>query len=987
MTSGGKLAGFFGFDSVRIEKTWTEEDVTLLKMIGEIFVNALERKKSWEMLQKAHDQLEMRVRERTNELSKANVLLKDEITEHKKAKAELQKYEILISEISDLPYICDTKGNIVFVNYMFNKLTGHKREEFLGKSFAPLFDEESQKIAIDVYKRTLQGESPQYELYFKETGVLCEYKNHPLKDESGKIIGIIGTARDITERKRMEESLRKTNQTLRAMILASPLAIVVFDSYGNVKMWNPSAGRIFGWTEDEVLGQPLPIIPEQDQSEFRMLFNRVLKGESYMGKEVLGRKRNNSPIDISISTAPLCDAKGEVVGVVCIMDDVTDRKRMIEALRQAKEYAENLIETATVMVVGFDRNGDIQVFNRSAEVTTGYKKTELMGKNWFEIVAPKDAFPTVWQEFQHWQAGGHFPNSYENPIITKSGKRRYISWQNTEVRDMGKVVGIISFGNDITEHKRKKALIERLRLTSFVNEIGTAINEGNTMREILQRCATAIVHNLDAAFARIWTLNEKENVLELQASAGMYTNIDGAHGRIPVGKLEIGLIAQDRTPYQTNNFGNDMRISDKDWAKQEKIVAFAGYPLIVNDHLVGVAAMFSRKPLTEFTHKAFASAANIIALGIGRKCTEEALRVSENRYRRLLENLPQRIFHKDRNSVYVSCNENYAMDLRIKPEEIFGKTDYDFHPTELADKYRSDDKRVMETEKTEDIEEKYMKDGRELIIHTVKTPLKDEEGNIVGILGIFWDITEKITLQIETVRTRHLASLGELAAGVAHEINNPITGIINYSQIIINKCDKGSRESDIAKRILKEGDRIAVIVRGLLSFARADGKKEKKSPVSIHDILSDTFTLTEAQMRKDNIILQLHVPPELPQIIANHHQIQQVFLNIVSNARYALNQRYQEAHDNKILNVSCEKIIVDNCPYVKIVFHDHGTGIPTDIMSKIMSPFFTTKPTGKGTGLGLSISHGIVSDHGGKLVIDSTEGGYTKVSITLPAIA
>ncbi|HHT9136642.1 MAG TPA: PAS domain S-box protein [Candidatus Wunengus sp. YC60] len=987
MVYGGSLVGLLGFDSVRTENKWTEEDMALLKMVGEIFVNALEHKRAWEMLQKAHDKLEIRVMDRTLELLKANELLKEEISEHKKAKAELRKYEILISEITDLPYICDTEGNILFVNHMFDKLTGCKREEFIGKSFASLFDEENLKIATNAYAKTLKGESPLYELYFKDTGVLCEYKNLPLRDEAGNIIGVIGTARDITERKRMEEMLRKTNQTLRAMILASPLAITVFDSYGNVKMWNPSAEHIFGWAEEEVLGQFLPIIPKSEQDEFRALLDRVLRGESFMGREILGKKRDSSSIDISISTAPLCDTKGEVVGVVGIIADITEHKRMTDALRQAKEYAENLIETANVIVMGLDMNGNIRVFNKTAENITGYKKAEILGKNWFDVITPKDIFPYVWQTFHRWQNGEQLQTTYENPIIIKSGKRRYISWQNTEVRDQGRIVGIISFGNDITEQKRKKALVERLRLMSFVKDIGIAINEGNTTHEILQQCTEAIVHNLDAAFARIWTLNEKENVLELQASAGMYTHIDGSHSRIPVGKFKIGIIAQERIPRLTNNLVSDPDVSDKDWAQREGIIAFAGYPLIIKEHLVGVVAMFSRKPLTEFIQRALASSADIIALGIDRKCAEEALRVSENRYRRLLENLPQRIFHKDINSMYVSCNENYAKDLKIKPEEIFGKTDYDFYPKILANKYRSDDKRVMESGKTEDFEEKYIQDGREFMVQTIKTPLKDENGNIIGILGIFWDITEKIAMQVEAVRSRHLVSLGEMAAGVAHEINNPITGIINYSQIIANKSIKGSRENDLAKRIIREGERIAVIVRSLLSFARADDRKDKKSAVYVHEILSDTLTLTEAQMRKDGIILKLNAPPELPKIIANPHQIQQVFLNIVSNARYALNQKYQEAHDDKILEILGEKIVIDTCLYVRVIFYDRGIGIPADIINRIMNPFFTTKPVGKGTGLGLSISHGIISDHGGKLIIDSTEGKFTKVAVILPAMS
>ena len=137
-----------------------------------------------------------------------------------------------------------------------------------------------------------------------------------------------------------------------------------------------------------------------------------------------------------------------------------------------------------------------------------------------------------------------------------------------------------------------------------------------------------------------------------------------------------------------------------------------------------------------------------------RKRVEEELREGENRHRTLLENLPQKIFLKDRNSVYLSCNDNYAWDLKIKPEEIVGKTDYDFYPKALAEKYRADDKRIMASGKTEEIEEKYIADGQEIIVQTVKTPVKDAEGNTSGVLGIFWDITERKRAGEELSRSR-----------------------------------------------------------------------------------------------------------------------------------------------------------------------------------------------------------------------------------------
>jgi class 3 adenylate cyclase len=159
---------------------------------------------------------------------------------------------------------------------------------------------------------------------------------------------------------------------------------------------------------------------------------------------------------------------------------------------------------------------------------------------------------------------------------------------------------------------------------------------------MLQKCCEAMMQHLDAAFGRIWTLNEPEQLLELQASAGLYAHIDGPHGRVPVGKFKIGLIAEEREPHLTNDVLHDPRVGDHAWANEQGMVAFAGHPLMIESRVVGVMAMFARKPLSEFALKALASTADGIALGIHRMRVEKALKQAKDSAEKLLLNiLPQ----------------------------------------------------------------------------------------------------------------------------------------------------------------------------------------------------------------------------------------------------------------------------------------------------------------------------------------------------------
>jgi serine phosphatase RsbU (regulator of sigma subunit)/serine/threonine protein kinase len=170
----------------------------------------------------------------------------------------------------------------------------------------------------------------------------------------------------------------------------------------------------------------------------------------------------------------------------------------------------------------------------------------------------------------------------------------------------------------IERQQTQERLREQLRLAAFGRDVGLALSQGDRLSDVLRRCAEAMVRDLEGVLARIWTLNEAENVLELRAGAGLNPPTDGAHGRVPVGRSEVGLIARERKPHLTNAVLTDPRVPDHEWARREGLVAFAGYPLLVEDRLVGVMALFARQPLSEATRDALASAASGIAVGIKR---------------------------------------------------------------------------------------------------------------------------------------------------------------------------------------------------------------------------------------------------------------------------------------------------------------------------------------------------------------------------------
>jgi PAS domain S-box-containing protein len=223
-----------------------------------------------------------------------------------------------------------------------------------------------------------------------------------------------------------------------------------------------------------------------------------------------------------------------------------------------------------------------------------------------------------------------------------------------------------------SQESAERALAERMRLAQLTADVGIALTRSGTLAEILSGCARALVDHLEAAFARIWTFNEAENVLVLCASEGLYTHLDGPHSRVPIGKFKIGMIAQERKPHLTNSVVGDSRVGDQGWAEREGMVSFAGYPLIVGDRLVGVMAMFARQPLSDVTLEAMDAIARGVALGIDRKRGEEQLQASRDELTGILESITDGFVTLDRDWRYRFVNTEGARILGRTRNDLIG---------------------------------------------------------------------------------------------------------------------------------------------------------------------------------------------------------------------------------------------------------------------------------------------------------------------------
>jgi PAS domain S-box-containing protein len=669
-------------------------------------------------------------------------------------------------------------------------------------------------------------------------------------------------------------------------------------------------------------------------------------------------------------------------------EDWRNQLELAEETRlQAERQYRLVVDTATDAVITMDEHGTITLVNPAVTRIFGYSAAELVGQPLKVLIPQHKAACDLRGPCEDVQTGNCRVkrNAIEATAVRKNGEEFPVDISFAQVTSDGRR-SLIGLFHDATERKQAEALRgAHARQVAVRADVSAALATEGTLRDMLQGCAEAVVKHLDAAFARIWVIKDGRT-LELQASAGMYTHLDGSHSRIPVGQLKIGLIALEGLPHITNDLAHDSRISDPQWALGAGIVGFAGYPLLVRGHAIGVVAMFSRLAVTDVTTESLAMIADAIAQGVQRKQAEQDVSRSEA-FLAAAQALSQTgSWGWNTSTGDVSWSREtyriFGFDPLVPP--TLSRIREAIHPD---DRPQFDQDTVRLQNNRTDFESEYrlaLADGTIKHVHSVGRSVAGAFPDL-DFIGSIMDVTERrraeeaiFAAQAKLAEVSRLTTMGELAASIAHEINQPLATVVTNAQACQRLLqvqppslkDVQEAVSDIAEA----GRRASDVIERIRLLLR----KGTPQPTLLDatEIIRDVVRWTHNDLGKKRIVLNTDLASHLPLIRGDRVQLQQVLINLIANAADAM----AEVNDRpRTLTLRSRT----NAGQVDVAVTDNGVGIEPALLARIFDPFFSTKP--EGMGMGLAICRSIIEAHGGVLTAEENEGFGTTIRFVLPA--
>jgi len=859
---------------------------------------------------------------------------------------EMTKRLEKIAEMGDDGIIVfDEDYKIEFANTIASELTGYSKERLMGMDFCRLLSEGDIGYLNQMHS---EAEADENKRVCTEMEVLtrkglrwdAEVCITIAKKEKGGI-QTYAYLRDITERKRMEREIREANKRLEKIAEMGDDGIIVFDEDYKIEFANTIASELTGYSKEKLMGMDFRrLLSERDIGYLDQMHSEVGADESKRvctEMEVLTENDLKRDAEVCITIAEM--EKGRVK-TYAYLRDITERKRMEREIREATKRFEKIAEMGEDGVIVFDEDSRIEFANQMASEIIGFPKDQILGREFFSLIGKRDE--EFLDEMVMRGEGLGEKVCTEMSIRTPQSQVKETEVCIAPTRSEDGRIKTYAYIRDITERKKFEKelkeseekfrnLFERVRHGLFIST-----KEGRFL-------------DCNQAMWGLLGYQSKEEFLKIDIGKDLYVNPESRETFMELVEKQ-GFVKDLEVEWRKKNGEKITVLITADAKKDEKgaVIGYEGIKIDISD----------------------------------RKRMEKELKGANDFLMNLIESSVDGIIVTDMKGDILLFNKGAEDLLGYKTEEVVGKMNIRsiYQPgvaKEVMDKMRSPDFGGVGKLTSFPIFHR-RKDG-ELIEGDLSASLiYDEKKNEIASVGIFKDLRERLKMERELreiqqalLQSEKLAAMGRLTSQIAHELNNPIYGIMNTLELLKTEIPPESKRRRILELSLSEIQRLSEMLRNMLSFSKPE--EEKRRPIKIDELIEGILLVMEKQMRESNIQVETSFNPDIPEIMASTNQMRQVMLNILKNAKEAMPKGgtlfvRTSKEDNRIL----------------IHIEDTGMGVPEEIRDKIFEAFFTTKQKVKGVGLGLSVCYGIIKDHDGEIKVESEEGKGTTFTISLP---
>jgi PAS domain S-box-containing protein len=897
--------------------------------------------------------------------------------------------------------MADFTGRVFRANRVFRNMLGYTESELYQLTFLDITYEQDRDTNLKLVRELAEGKRQHFQMekrYRRKDGTLLWACSNAtlVPGTGGEGPFWFNVVEDITASKCMEDELRlqigrlrETETRLQAFLENSPNLIFLKDRQGRYLYANRQFKSAFRLTEEQIKGKKDDELFSAEQAAaFQANDRQVLDAGVPMKFEEVALYEDGQQHTSIVQKFPLFNAEGEIYAIGGIVTDITERKAQESARRFSEERYRVVVETADDAILSMDESGTILFANPASTRVFGYDSTELIGKP-LTVLMPGFMRKLHETGFRRYLAADRQHINWQGADVTglrKNGQEFPAEISLGELTQGGQRI-FTGFIRDISVRKQAEEMrTTQVRQAAVRADVSVAFSKEGHLKAILHECAEAIVRQLDVSLARIWTLNQIGDMLELVASAGTSTELDGVDSRIPMGTLKVGMIAREQKPRLTNHALDYPGISDEDWEKKQGMVGFAGYPLVVGERTIGVLAVFSRKFVPTGTLETLGSAADLITQGIDRKLAEQKLRASERSLRQLTETIPQMLWSADADGAIDYCNQRVLDYTGLTVEEVqspgWTKAVHQDDSEKMAQAWTT----AVSTGKPFHYEFRCLRAADRAYRWCISSalPLRDQKGRVIKWFGSVVDLHDwkeaqqaLQMAQVQLARVSRLTTMGELAASIAHEVNQPLTVVTNNSNACLRLLANRNLEPEVLRQALEEivanGARASAVIARIRAFIRK--APAERHEFDINEVIQEVLVLAGHELHKNRVLLEHKLTDVLPLVLADRVQLQQVLLNLLMNGIEAMTTVTDRP---RLLRVQS---LIDEAGNVRVAVTDSGTGLGSE-PDRIFTPFYTTKANG--IGMGLCISRSLIESHGGRLWATPNVPHGAVFSFTLP---